>query len=68
MTILENINKYCEGENISVKDFEKKCNLANGLVGKWKSGIAMPSLPTLQKIVDATGTELNDWIGEKENE
>ena len=68
MTILENINKYCEGANISVKDFEKKCNLANGLVGKWKSGIAMPSLPTLHKIVEATGTELNDWIGEKENE
>ena len=66
MNILENINKYCDGESISIKDFEEKCGLANGLVGKWKSGIAMPSLPTLQKIVEATGIELNEWLGRED--
>lgn len=64
MEILENIRRYCEDENISVKDFEKRCGLANGLVGKWKSGVAMPSFPTLQKIVDATGVELSEWVKE----
>lgn len=66
--IIENILNYCEGERLSIKQFEEKCNLANGLVGKWKSGVAVPSMPTLNKIVKATGVGFDYWLKENNGE
>lgn len=62
MAIVDNILRYCEENQITVKEFERKCNLANSQVSKWRSGFAKPSLLTLDRIVRATGVELNEWL------
>lgn len=42
--------------------FEKKCNIGNGTVGKWKDDNSLPALTTIQKIADATGIPIEKWI------
>ena len=32
--VYEQILKYCEEENISLSEFEKRCEIGNGTVGK----------------------------------
>lgn len=61
--VYEKVLKYCEETGISVMEFEQKCDLANGTVGKWKSRNFNPRLETLQKIVKGTGIPIEQWIG-----
>ena len=68
MPILDNILRYCEENKITIKEFERKCSISNSLVAKWRSGIAQPSLTTLQKIVLATGIELDEWLRDGGND
>lgn len=58
----EKVTKYCEENNLSASAFEKKCDLPNGLVGKWKANNYMPCVSTLKKISDATGIPIEKWI------
>lgn len=53
---------YCRENNISVTDFEKKCNLGNGTIGKWKDGKNNPKVATLIKISDETKIPLMELI------
>lgn len=62
MIVLENIEKFCAREGISTKEFERRCKLANSSVGKWKRGIASPSVRTLEKISKATNIPIEDWL------
>ena len=63
MNIYETVVKYCSDNSISIFEFEKKCKIGNGTVGKWKKGISEPSIKTLQKIQNGTGIKLSFWIG-----
>ena len=65
IVIYKKIIHYCNKNNLSISAFEKKCGIANGIVGKWKDG-GNPSLETLQKIVSATGISIEEWIKERE--
>ena len=60
--VYNNVIKYCSDNNISISAFEKKCDLPNGLVSKWKEKGYEPSIPTLQKISTATNISLEDWL------
>jgi len=42
--------------------FEKICELANGIVGKWRDGKAKPTLSTIEKIAKATNTSVSSWV------
>ena len=55
--------KYCKEEGITVKDFERLCDLSNGTVGKWKDGKYEPSMKNLSKIIHNTGLSATYWIG-----
>ena len=63
--IYKKIIEYCNKNDLSISAFEKKCGIANGIVGKWKDG-GNPSLETLQKIVSATGIPIEEWTKEIE--
>ena len=63
MGIYETIVKYCTDNKMSIFEFEKKCKIGNGTVGKWKKGKAEPSIRTLEKIQNGTGIKLSFWIG-----
>lgn len=60
--VQENIERYCENHGISISEFERKCKLGNGLVRKWRSGVASPTLKTLAKIEKATGVSAMTWM------
>lgn len=62
--IYEKVMKYCEENDLSVLAFEKKCGLSNATVAGWKKNNHNPSLPTLQKIVAATGIPIEKWVEE----
>lgn len=49
------IKVYCTSQKLSIRRFEKMCNLSNGIVGKWYSGKVNPSFKSLQKIERVTG-------------
>lgn len=66
MIIIENIEKFCAREGISTKEFERRCKLANSSVGKWKRGIATPSIRTLVKISEATNIPIDEWLKSEE--
>lgn len=62
--IYERIVKYCTENGISIMAFEKKCELSNGTVGKWKDEKMNPSYESIRKIVAATGIPFAMWTGE----
>lgn len=63
------IEKYCKENGLSIMAFEVKCGLSNGLVGKWRESGGYPSVPTVQKIAEATGRSIEYWLSnQQENE
>ena len=64
MEIVKNIDRYCAKERITTKEFERKCNIANSLVHKWRLGLQTPSLRTINKIIGATGIPFEQWMRE----
>lgn len=63
--IYNKIINYCNKNNLSISAFEKKCEIGNGTIGRWKSE-SNPSLDTLQKIATVTGIPIEEWIKESE--
>ena len=61
--VYEQILKYCEEENISLSEFEKRCKIGNGTVGKWKDGKTSPTIKTLNKISIHTDITIGYWLG-----
>lgn len=61
--IYERVLEYCTEEEITVKEFEERCKIGNGTVGKWKAGICTPSVRTLSKIQHETGISIGYWLG-----
>ena len=64
--IYERVIEYCKQERITVCDFEKKCGIGNGTVGKWRDDKASPSIKTLNKISLYTGLPIGHWISYEE--
>lgn len=59
--IYSKVLDYCEQKNLSIRQFEQKCGLANGTVHKWKNG-GNPSLSTLLKIENYTRISAKKWL------
>lgn len=64
MALVKNIDRYCVREQITTQEFERRCELAHGLVRKWRLGIQTPSLRTMNKIINATGVPFEQWTKE----
>lgn len=62
--IYEKVVDYCKKERITVCEFEKRCQIGNGTVGKWREGVIVPSFRTLFKMEEKTGVLVSEWIGE----
>ncbi len=58
----EKIVEYCKQNKISIAEFEKRCHIGNGTIGKWRLRSIQPSLGTLKKVSDATDLPLSYWI------
>ena len=55
------IEQMCASKGITVKKLETDI-LTNGLTGKWRDGIARPSLATLNKIAIYLGCDVHDLV------
>ena len=61
--IYEKVTEYCKKNKITICEFERRCEIGNGTVSKWREDKSSPSVKTLSKIVRATGVELMEWLG-----
>lgn len=61
--IYDKVSFYCKNRGISISEFEKRCHLGNGTVGKWKLKNLKPSVTTLNKLSEATNLPLTYWLG-----
>lgn len=59
--IYSKVIEYCEQRDLSVRQFERRCGLANGTVQNWKNG-GNPSLSTLLKIEHGTKIPVKKWL------
>ena len=64
--IYKKIIEYCKKNNISISAFEKKCDIGNGTIGRWKDG-SEPSLESLRKIAVVTNIPVKEWIAENDS-
>lgn len=64
MNLVKNIDRYCVREQVTTQEFERRCNLAHGLVRKWRLGIQSPTLRTMNRIIEATGIPYEVWTKE----
>jgi transcriptional regulator with XRE-family HTH domain len=60
--LYERIQEYCADEEITISEFEKRCKIGNGTVGKWKDDKVKPTIQTLNKISKWTGVSLGYWL------
>lgn len=60
--IYEKVVKYCSENNLTIMEFEQKCNLSNGIVGKWNTHSFIPKIETVKKIANATGIPIEKWV------
>lgn len=58
----EKVRRYCFDNRMTIRDFERLCNLANGTVGGWRRHGTQPRLNTLKRISAATGISIDDWV------
>ena len=61
--IYEKVTAYCRKNKITICEFERRCEIGNGTVSKWREDRSSPSVKTLSKIVRGTGVELMEWLG-----
>lgn len=64
IVVYNNVIEYCSKHNLSIFAFEQKCGIGNGTVAKWREKNYEPSIPTLQKIVNATNVPITEWLKE----
>lgn len=61
--LIDCILDYCEHEQISLSEFERRCGLGHGTVRKYKEGHS-PTIKTLQTISAKTGISMLTLISE----
>lgn len=60
--VYNNIHKYCDNADISIRRFERICCLGNGTVGKLRNGKRGPNIQTLLKMETYTGIPIVQWL------
>ena len=60
----EKIVAYCESNDMSISEFEKRCGIGNGVVGRWRNNKSSPSIRTLKKIESTLGVSIKYLLGD----
>lgn len=60
----QRVKRYCMEKKISISEFERRCQIGNGTVGRWKNDGSHPSMKSITKIVTATGMPLLYWMSD----
>ena len=57
----QKIEQMCASKGITLRKMENDI-LTNGLVGKWRDGVAKPSLATLNKIANYLECDVHELV------
>lgn len=60
MTIYDKVKKAADAEDMSIAELERKAEVANGTVSKWKTG--KPRVETLVKIAEVLNTDITTLL------
>lgn len=60
MGVYENISAYASKRDISICELEKKAELGNGTIGKWKN--SLPSLKSLEKVAGVLNVKVQTLL------
>lgn len=60
--VYEQVVRYCKKEGITIHEFEVRCEMSNGAVGKWKKHT--PSISSISKVIKYTGIPIGYWIND----
>lgn len=60
MRIYDKIKKLCDKQDITIAELEKRAEVGNGTVGKWRE--YTPTVATLSKVAKALGVKLEDLV------
>lgn len=58
--ILENINKLCKDNKISIAKLERETGISNGTIGRW--GTSSPTVENVRKVADYFGVTVDALI------
>lgn len=62
--IYENVKELCDKRGISIAMLEKKANLSNGTIGKWRE--AIPSVDSVKRVADVLKVKVDTLLKERE--
>lgn len=60
-----NLNKFIEAKGVLQKDVAYAIGVSPQSLNSWTQGIAIPRMPSIQKLADYFGIEMSDLIEEK---
>ena len=62
-SFIKNVESYCKENKLNDRQFEIKCNLANGTIRNWRKGNE-PKITTVMRVSQATGVPVEKWVEE----
>lgn len=58
----QKIEQMCASKGITLRELERGCGFGNGLIGKWRDGLAKPSLVSINAIAEFFGCDLHELV------
>lgn len=58
--IYDNVQELANKKGLSIAEIEKKAQMGNGTIGKWKN--ASPNLESLYKVAEVLGVSINTLL------
>ena len=62
--IYENIKKECDKQGLTIQELEKRAEIGNGTVGRWRE--SKPRVDTLYKVAVVLDVSIRSLIGDAE--
>ena len=60
MAIYDKVKNECEKHNMTIMELEKRAEIANGVVGKWRE--SKPNIDTLLKVAKALNVPVDTLL------
>ena len=60
--ILENINRLCKENGISIAKLERETGISNGTIARW--GTSSPVISNVKAVADYFGVRIDDLLGD----
>ena len=60
--VYDNVKRIADERKIPIAKLERKADIANGTIGKWKTG--MPRMDSLKKVADYLNVTVDELIKE----